>query len=120
VRSRISSRSNSAIAASRVKSSRPVGVVVSNSGSPSDLKKAPDQLEQLARRPTKAIELGDQNDVARRHTFISLVSSGRSARAAKPRAVDDGAGKLTLRRHLFADATEVLYVTPRHQKAAID
>jgi hypothetical protein len=62
------------MAANSVDNSRPCELDVSQSGSPSDRNAAPalpmllDQLQQLPCRPTEAIELGHDHDVARHET----------------------------------------------------
>lgn len=78
VRSRIRSRSNSAMAARNVDSSLPCDVVVSNNGSPKLLNEAPtsprlmNQIQELSRRAAKAVDLRHHDDVARPQRFHQL------------------------------------------------
>ena len=86
VRSRIRSRSKSAMAARSVDNSRPCELDVSHNGSPSDRNAAPAlpirsiSSSSSLRRPAEPIELGHDHDVPGLSVAISLASCGRSAR----------------------------------------
>src|SRR5438128_5414577 len=86
VRSRINSRSNSAMAASSVESSRPCGLDVSHNGSPSDRNAAPALLMRSMTSSSSRVDLPSRSSLVTVtispgfNAAMSLASCGRSAR----------------------------------------